>query len=243
MCPPLRESGGCVPKILYPAIHLHKDLRLTVVPTSPRYDPTANPSRLPRVHRRTKSRNARSSTPTRRWCVSPMPFFSSFFPPLSSLSLRWWISPMCARGSTGGGPLAHLPHARSAEGPPPSALPPAETRPCASRQAASRRTRPALVAGVPRSPPAACGLEAGGRGARAPPLQRPAGSDAAAGRAEMTTVNTTASTHAWIPSCYPPLSISRLLDLGAGKPCLRADQAADLARALVVSAGTGEESR
>jgi len=66
---------------------------------------------------------------------------------------------------------------------------------------------------------------------------------AAAGRAETTTVNTTASTHAWIPSCYPPLSISRLLDLGAGEPCLRADQAADLARALVVSAGTGEESR
>ena len=47
------------------------------------------------------------------------------------------------------------------------------------------------------------------------------------------------------PLMLSPLSlyISRLLDLGAGEPCLRADQAADLARALFVSAGTGEESR
>ena len=91
---------------------------------------------------------------------------------------------------------------------PPSSLPP--NPPCAGGRSAA----------LPSS-----GLRARSRRpeCRAPPLQRPAGSDAAAGRAEMTTVNTTASTHAWIPSCYPPLSISRLLDLGAGEPCLRAD--------------------
>ena len=81
MCPLLRESGGCVPKNLYLAIHLHKDLRLTVVPTSPHYDPTASPSRLQRVEASTagRSRNARSSNPTRRWWISPMPSFFSFF--------------------------------------------------------------------------------------------------------------------------------------------------------------------
>ena len=113
---------------LYLEIRLHKDLRLTAVPTGPHYDPTASPSTLQRVEACPALKPPPPDEvatlgvriPPGAGGSHPCPLFLS---PFSSLSPRWWIFPMCARGSSGGGPLAHLPHARSTEGPPPAALP------------------------------------------------------------------------------------------------------------------------
>ena len=167
MCPPLRESGGCVPKNLNPAIHLHKDLRLTVVHTSSHYDPTASPSRLPplwSLHRRTKSRNARSSTPTRRWCVSPMPFFLLLFF-LPSLPF------LCAGGSPLCAPVGALAAARS-----PTYR--TRARPRDLHRLPCLLPRPALAPPA-KQPPAEPALRWWPE-CRAP-LQRPAGSKPAAG--------------------------------------------------------------